>query len=262
MTRVLIVDDELIARRRVRRLLAVEKEIAIVGECGDGGSAVKMITDLEPDIAFIDVQMPELDGFDVVESVPPDKLPAIVFVTAFDRYALRAFEVHAIDYLLKPFTNERFHTALTRARIAARDPRATIGALVDHLRMRRRHPARIAVRVGERSIVIDWRDVDWIEAADNYVRLHIGAKDFLLRETITAIEAQLDPDRFARVHRSAIVQVDRIAEFQPSGHGDADLVLRNGVRLTLTRTWRDRVERLFRPTPLRRSKRGSPASNR
>jgi two-component system LytT family response regulator len=258
MTRVLIVDDELVARRRVRRLLAAEKEIAIAGECGDGASAVKMITDLAPDIAFIDVQMPELDGFDVVESVPPDKLPAIVFVTAFDRYALRAFEVHAIDYLLKPFTNERFHTALTRARerVAARDPRAAIGALVDHLRMTRRHPARIAVRVGERSVVIDWRDVDWIEAADNYVRLHVGAKDFLLRETIAAIEAQLDPDRFARVHRSAIVQVDRIAEFQPSGHGDVDLVLRNGVRLTLTRTWRDRVEWLFRPTARRRSNRG------
>jgi two-component system LytT family response regulator len=258
MTRVLIVDDELIARRRVRRLLTVEKEIAIVGECGDGGSAVKMITDLEPDIAFIDVQMPELDGFDVVESVPPDKLPAIVFVTAFDRYALRAFEVHAIDYLLKPFTNERFRTALTRARerVAAHDRRASVGALVDHLRMTRRHPARVAVRVGERSIVINWRDVDWIEAADNYVRLHVGAKDFLLRETISAIEAQLDPDRFARVHRSAIVQIDRIAEFQPSGHGDVDLVLRNSVRLTLTRTWRDRVERLFRPTSRRCSKMG------
>ncbi|HEV3060083.1 MAG TPA: LytTR family DNA-binding domain-containing protein [Vicinamibacterales bacterium] len=258
MTRVLIVDDERMARRRVRRLLTIEQEIAIVGECGDGGSAVKMITDLEPDIAFIDVQMPELDGFDVVESVPPDKLPAIVFVTAFDCYALRAFEVHAIDYLLKPFTNERFHTALTRARerVAARDPRAGIGALVDHLRMTRRHPARIAVRVGDRSVVIDWRNVDWIEAADNYVRLHVGTKDFLLRETIAAVGAQLDPDRFARVHRSAIVQVDRIAEFQPSGHGDVDLVLRNGVRLTLTRTWRDRVEWLFRPTSRRRSKRG------
>jgi two-component system LytT family response regulator len=257
IARVLIVDDEAMARRRVRRLLAAEPDVSVVGECADGASALKAINDLEPHIAYIDVQMPELDGFDVVQSVPPSRLPAIVFVTAFDCYALRAFDVHAIDYLLKPFTNERFRTALARARepLAARDRRADVGALVDHLRATRPHPARVAVRLGERFVVIPWRDVDWIEAADNYVKLHVGAKEYLLRETIAAIEERLDPERFARVHRSAIVQVDRIAEFHPAGHGDVDLVLRGGVRVTLTRTWRERVERLFRLAPARSERR-------
>jgi two-component system LytT family response regulator len=243
--RVLIVDDEAVARRRIRRLLAAEADVTVVGECADGASALKSIAKDKPDIAFLDVQMPELDGFDVVQSVPPPELPGIVFVTAFDRYALRAFDVHAIDYLLKPFTRERFRTALARARerLGSHD---NVAALREHLRATRHYPARVAVRAADRFVVIDWRDVDWVEAADNYVKLHVGATEFLLRDTLASIEKQLDPGRFARIHRSAIVQLDRIAELHPVSHGDVDLVLRGGARLMLTRTWREHVQRLFR----------------
>jgi len=245
--RILIADDEAVARRRIRRLLAGEPDIGSIAECADGASAVEAIDRDRPDIAFLDVQMPEVDGFDVVASVAPAALPAVVFVTAFDRYALRAFDVHAIDYLLKPFTRERFRTALSRAR--ERVERGTrdqpIAALVDRVRARRRYPPRVAVRAGSRFVVIEWREVDWIEAADNYVKLHVGGREFLLRETLASIEQQLDPDRFARIHRSAIVQLDRIAEIHPASHGDADVVLRNGPRLALSRTWRDAVQRLL-----------------
>jgi two-component system LytT family response regulator len=244
--RVLVVDDEAVARRRIRRLLAAEPDVSVVGECADGASALKAIAGEKPHIVFLDVQMPELDGFEVVQSVPPTELPSVVFVTAFDRYALRAFDVQAIDYLLKPFTRERFRTALSRAR-ARLDTRGdgNIAALVEHLRATNRYPTRLAVRAADRLIVIDWRDVDWLEAADNYVTLHVGAKEFLLRDTLAAIEKRLDPERFARIHRSAIVQLDRIVELHPASHGDVDVVLRGGARLVLSRTWRERVQRLF-----------------
>jgi two-component system, LytTR family, response regulator len=246
--RVLIADDEAVARRRIRRLLATDPDVSIVCECGDGASTLSSIVGDKPDIVFLDVQMPELDGFDVVQSVPSTDLPAIVFVTAFDRYALRAFDVHAVDYLLKPFTRERFRTAFSRARERL-DKRAHdehLDALIDHVRAKRRYPVRVTVRAADRFIVIDWRDVDWIEAADNYVKLHVGPKEFLLRDTLALIEKQLDPERFARIHRSAIVQLDRIAELYPAGHGDVAIVLRGGARLVLSRTWRERVQRLFR----------------
>lgn len=244
--RVLIVDDEAVARRRIRRLLAAEPDVTVVGECADGASALKAMAGDKPDIAFLDVQMPELDGFEVIQSVRPSDLPGVVFVTAFDRYALRAFDVQAVDYLLKPFTRERFRTALSRVR-ARLDRRShdNLAALLDHVRAARRYPTRVAVRAADRFVVIDWRDVDWVEAADNYVKLHVGAKEFLLRDTLAAVEKQLDPERFARIHRSAIVQLDRIAELHPASHGDADVVLRGGTRLMLSRTWRERVRRLF-----------------
>ena len=245
--RILIVDDEAVARRRIRRLLASEPDVDIVGECADGACAVRTIANDKPDIVFLDVQMPELDGFEVVMSIAATDRPGFVFVTAFDRYALRAFDVHAIDYLLKPFTRDRFRTALTRARDRharrGRDPR--VDALLTDLYGQRRYSARVAVRVGEKFVVVKWHDVDWIEAADNYVKLHAGPKEFLLRETLASLEHQLDPERFARIHRSAIVQIDRIAEIRPATHGDADVVLRTGATLVLTRTWRDRVLRLI-----------------
>jgi len=245
--RVLIVDDESVARRRIRRLLTAEPDVTVVGESADGASALTAIAKSKPDLAFLDVQMPELDGFGVVRSLPPSELPAIVFVTAYDRYALRAFDVQAIDYLLKPFTRERFRTALTRARERlqerARDDRLT--RLIDHLGASQHYPARVAVRTGDRFVVINWNDVDWIEAADNYVTLHVGAREYLVRDTLASVERQLDPERFTRIHRSAIVQLDRIVELHPATHGDVDVVLRDGARLTLTRTWRDGVQRRF-----------------
>ena len=246
--RVLIVDDEAVARRRIRRLLAGESDIAIVGECGDGASALRTIANDRPDLVFLDVQMPELDGFAVVRAAVPLGLPGVVFVTAYDRYALRAFDVHAIDYLLKPFSRERFSLALGRARdrLEHRVANGQMAALLEHLRKTPRHPARVAVRTADRLVVVGWRDVDWIEAADNYVKLHVGEKTHILRETLASIEKQLDPTRFARIHRSAIVQLDRIAELHPTSHGDVDIVLRNGTRLGVSRTWRARVEQLIR----------------
>jgi two-component system, LytTR family, response regulator len=244
--RVLIVDDEAVARRRLRRLLANEADVVVAGECGDGRTAVHAIARDAPDLVFLDVRMPELDGFEVVQSIAAAERPKIVFVTAFDRYALRAFDVHAVDYLLKPFTRERFHLALGRARErrAERPGDPRLPALLRDLRSAHRYPSRVAVRAGDKYVVVNWRDVDWIEAADNYVSLHVGPREFLLRDTLASIEQQLDPEQFVRIHRSAIVQLDRVVELRPATHGDVQVKLRNGACLALSRTWRQRVERL------------------
>ena len=242
--RALIVDDEAVARRRVRRLLSAEHDIAVAGECADGSAAVEMIAYERPDLVFLDVQMPELDGFGVVSALEPGTLPAIVFVTAFDRYALRAFDVHAIDYLLKPYTAERFRLAVQRARerIERRAIDSGLVSLAHALRETRHYATRLPVKTGGKIVLVDLRLVDWIDAADNYVRLHVGTREYLHRETLANLEKQLDPDRFARIHRSTIVQIDRIVELHPASHGDMDVVLRNGATLTLSRTWRERVE--------------------
>ncbi len=243
--RVLLVDDEAVARRRMRRYLAAESGVLVVGECGDGAAAVEAIHILGPDIVLLDVQMPELDGFGVLQALPPDERPAVIFVTAFDRYALRAFDLHAIDYLLKPFTRERFALALARAkeRVARRDRDDRLAALVEQLRTAPRRRARVAVRGANQITLVDWADVDWIEAADNYVTLHVGSKEYLLRNTLVGLEKELDASQFVRIHRSAIVQIDRIIELVPEPHGDVTLHLRDGVHLTLSRTFRERVER-------------------
>jgi two-component system LytT family response regulator len=245
--RILIVDDESVARRRIRRLLAAERDLTVIGECGDGESAIASITADRPDLVFLDVQMPERDGFEVLQAIPPPELPAILFVTAFDRYALRAFDVHAIDFLLKPFTRERFRIALARARerLERRDRDAGLAALAASLRERQRYLSRVPVRTAGRIVLVDLATVDWLEAADNYVRLHVHKREYLLRETLMSLEAQLDPDRFARIHRSVIVQIDRIVELHPATHGDFDVLLRDGTRLTLSRTWRDRLRGLY-----------------
>jgi two-component system, LytTR family, response regulator len=244
--RILIVDDESVARRRIRRLLASERDVTVIGECEDGESAVATIAAERPHLVFLDVQMPERDGFEVLQAIPTPELPAILFVTAYDRYALRAFDVHAIDFLLKPFTRERFRVALARARerLERRDRDAGLAALAASLRERQRYLSRVPVRTAGRIVLVDLATVDWLEAADNYVRLHVQKREYLLRETLAALESQLDPDRFARIHRSAIVQIDRIVELHPATHGDFDVLLRDGTRLTLSRTWRERLRGL------------------
>lgn len=245
--RVLIVDDEAVARRRIRRLLASEPGVAIAGECADGAAAMEAIEREPPHVVFLDVQMPELDGFELLRRIDPAALPAIIFVTAFDKYALRAFDVHAIDYLLKPFTRERFRLALDRARdrVSRHRVDAGLASLAAALRSRPRYLSRVPVRTASRIVLVDMATVDWIEGADNYVRLHAGPREYLLRETLAGLERRLDPERFARIHRSAIVQIDRIAELHSASHGDMDVVLRNGQVLTLSRTWRGRVRRHF-----------------
>ena len=258
--RVLIVDDEPVARRRLRRLLRDVPDVEVAGESGDGRSAVTDVRALVPDVVLLDVQMPEMDGFEVIGALaggPPGPpapvrrpLPAIIFVTAHDRYALRAFEVHALDYLLKPVTGERLAGAIDRARTriaerrgAAVDPRVL--ALLNDLASGRRFLTRLPVKSGGKVIVLLLADVDWIQAADNYVTLHAGADRFVARETIGRLERELDPERFVRIHRSAIVQVDRIKELLPDFHGDFTMVLRNGARVTLSRTYRAKVEQVL-----------------
>ncbi len=246
--RALIVDDERVARQRIRRLLAsTASDIAVIGECADGVTAVETIAREEPDLVFLDVQMPELDGFGVVSALDPAALPAIIFVTAFDKYALRAFDVHAIDYLLKPFTTERFRTAVLRARdrIQRRTLDNGLASLAHTLRERPRYLTRVSVKTAGKIVLVDAATVDWIEAADNYVRLHVGTREYLHRETLAGLEKQLDPERFVRIHRSALVQIDRIVELHPASHGDMDVVLRNGKTLTLSRTFVEGVRRVL-----------------
>jgi two-component system LytT family response regulator len=244
--RALIVDDEAVARRRVRRLLQREPDVDVVGECADGAAAVEAITAERPDLVFLDVQMPELDGFEVLQRLPRAALPAFVFVTAFDRYALRAFEVHAVDYLLKPFTAERFHAAVARVRERRTGPPDGLRALLDELQARAGYLRRLAVHAGRRVVLLDVQAIDWLQAADNYVTVHAGGREHLVRTTLAELERQLDPERFVRIHRSAVVAIDRVRELHPATHGDFDVVLHDGTHLTLGRRWRERLERALR----------------
>ncbi len=248
--RALIVDDEPLARARLRALLADEPDVEVVGECGDGLEAVAAVQDLTPDLLFLDVQMPTLDGFGVLEALEAGPMPAIIFVTAYDRYALRAFEVHALDYLLKPFDRDRFHKALERARAALDRPgkaeadQRLLGLLQDQKKAPR-PLERLLIKTAGRVFFLRTEEIDWIEAAGNYVRLHVGAEAHLLRETMNGLEARLEPARFLRIHRSTIVNVDRIQELQAWFHGDYLVILRGGTQLTLSRGYRHKVQEHF-----------------
>ena len=250
MLRVLIVDDEPVARRRIRRLLRADRDVDVVGEAADGAAAVQAIAEKQPDLVFLDVQMPELDGFGVLKRLGPASTPVVVFVTAFDQYALRAFEVHAVDYLLKPFTRERLFDAVARVRESRQagerraDPR--LAALLEELTERPRFLRRLPVRAGSRIVLIDAGEIDWLQAADNYVLVHAGGREYLMRETLTRLEGELDPHEFVRIHRSVLVRFDRIGDLVPTVHGDYRVTLKNGVQLTLSRTYRDRVERALK----------------
>lgn len=244
---VLIVDDEPVARRRLRRLLRAIADVAVAGECGDGATALDMIRELSPDIVLLDVQMPELDGFALLQAMSPEEIPVVIFVTAYDQYALRAFEVHALDYVLKPVEAERLTTAISRARVRVEERHGVrvddrVLALIETLAPGRKHLTRIPVRTEGRVHVLDLADVDWIGAADNYVTLHAGSREYLVRDTMGRLERELDPDRFVRVHRSSIVQIDRVRELLPDFHGDFTLVLKNGTMLTLSRGYRPKLE--------------------
>lgn len=242
--RILIADDEPVARRRIRRLLRSQADVDVVAEAGDGRAAVDAIYRLAPDLVFLDVQMPELDGFGVVSALPPPR-PAIVFVTAFDHYALRAFEIHALDYLLKPFTRERFEEAFARARRPkGADVDAALTALVDSL-ADRLYLTRLAVKDVGRIRLVDADDIEWIRAADNYVVVRAAGHDHLVRDTMDRLERELDPRRFVRIHRSTIVHIKRIKELRPALHGDMAIVMRDGTRFTLSRSYRERVSRVL-----------------
>lgn len=248
-TRTLIVDDELLARERLRQLLRDEPDIEIVGECADGEQALAAIRREAPDLIFLDVQMPELDGFGVLEAVTTEPPPVIVFVTAHDKFALRAFEVHAADYLLKPFDRERFKTALLHAvdRLKYRersDQSNAQAAVLAELKPPAKPLERLAVKTSGRVIFVKLEDIDYIEAAHNYVELHVQKQSHLLRETLNSIEARLPADRFVRISRSVIVNIDRVKELQPLFYGEYTLTLHNGARLTLSRRYRDKLQQL------------------
>jgi two-component system, LytTR family, response regulator len=244
---VLIADDEPLARERLRTLLTGEDWLDIVAECQNGQEAAESILKLQPDLVFLDIQMPGATGFDVIEAVGPDKMPLVVFVTAFDKYALKAFDVHALDYLLKPFDRERFHQALERARQQI-DRRSTgdlerrLLELVQDLKGPPHRLERFVIKSGGRVFFVRADEIDWIEAAGNYVKLHVANEAHLFRETMNALEAQLDPDTFFRIHRSHIVNIERVKELQPWFNGEYVVFLKNGTRLTLSRGYREKLQ--------------------
>jgi len=242
--RTLIVDDEPLARAMLRSFLAEDAEIEVIGECGDGYTAIEMIESAAPDLVFLDIQMPDLDGFGVLRALAPAAIPNIAFVTAYDQFALQAFDVNAIDYLLKPFDRERFERTLARAKqqIALQkreDAQAALLRIRSEQNARSQPVKRILVRSGEKAFFVRPEEISWIEAQGNYVALHVGAQSFLVRQTITALEATLDPAKFQRIERSRIVNLDAIREMLPAGRGEYEIVLKDGVTLKLSHTYRE-----------------------
>jgi len=247
--RTLIVDDEELARERLRQLLTNQPEIELVGECADGREAVAVIKQQTPDLVFLDIQMPELDGFAVLEAINVEPMPVIVFVTAYDKFALQAFEVHAVDYLLKPFDRERFESALRRAveQVRHREDgtRAEAqAAVLTGMQAPEKPVERLAIKSGGRIVIVKTTDIAWIEAAHNYVEVHDEKQAHLLRESISSIEARLPPDKFVRISRSVIINVDRVKELEPLFGGEYTVTLQNGQRLTLSRRYRHKLPKL------------------
>lgn len=264
----LVVDDEPLARRNLRVLLEADPEVELIGEASGGAEALALISEHSPDLVFLDVQMPELDGFGVLERLEAEKLPVVIFVTAFDKYALKAFDFHALDYLLKPFDDTRFEKALARAKqqLAQRElkdlSRRLISLLEDHGGAPRgvegaaappdspdkpaRYQTRFLIKSAGRVSFIRADEIDWIEAEDYYVKLHVKGRGHLLRETMNDIETRLDPEVFVRVHRSSIVNLERVRELQQLFGGDYAVVLHDGTQLKLSRARRERVESLLK----------------
>lgn len=240
---VLVCDDEPLVREGLRAFVERDGRLRWLGEARSGHEAVALVRQRRPDLLLLDIQMPELDGFGVLESLGPDVPPAVVFITAFDAYAIRAFDVHAVDYLLKPFEEERFTLAITRALTRLRDPEHPRGdgwrAARDDVRAGATRVRRLLVKDDGRIAVVPVDDIDWIEAADNYVKLHTAGKTWMVRESMRDIEQQLEGSGFARVHRSAIVNLARVRELQPLFGGEYCVVLTSGQRLTLSRGFRD-----------------------
>ena len=245
--RALVVDDEPLAREMIREMLAPDSDVEIVAECANGREAVDAIKSLRPDLVFLDIQMPELGGFEVLASFERELTPYVIFVTAYDQYAVRAFEVHAFDYLLKPFDNERFDAAWQRVKAQIKvdqsgEREQHILALLEELKSGPRHLERLVIKNGGRVFFLNVQDVYCIESEGNYVRVYDNQKGYLLRETISNLEEQLDPKQFRRIHRSAIVKIDRIKEMQPWFHGEYRIIMENGKELTLSRNYRQNFQ--------------------
>ena len=255
--RAAIVDDEPLARRRIRNLLVEARDVEVIAECANGKDAIESLEGSPPDLLFLDIQMPEIDGFDVLQAIGVDRVPAVIFVTAFDQFALRAFEAHALDYLLKPFDDERFEAALQRARERIRQQQRgeqdrRLQALLENVRSDHGYLRRLVVPSGHRSVFVRTEQIDWIEAERNYIRVHVnvgGGRAYLLRENLTRIASALDPAMFCRIHRSTIVNIDRIQTVETLFHGEYLVVLRDGTKLASGRAYRASVRALMGKQP-------------
>jgi len=242
--RTVIVDDERLARQRIRRMLAEQSDVAVTGEFAQAESAAEFLSQNETDLLFLDVQMPVMDGFALLETLSPERMPVVIFTTAYDEHAVRAFEVHAFDYLLKPFDDQRFGKTLDRARkyLAAQNGNSDrLMTLLDELRQARQEPVRFAIKSPGRVFLVRLEEIDWVEAADNYASLHVGSETHLVRETMNSLEGRLDGKKFLRIHRSTIVNADRIKELRPWFHGEYVVLLKDGTELTLSRTYREKI---------------------
>ncbi|HLM58784.1 MAG TPA: response regulator [Pyrinomonadaceae bacterium] len=248
--RAIIVDDVDLARERIKILLD-DPEVEVVAECANGREAVKAINSLKPDLVFLDVQMPKVGGFEVVEAVGVEEMPAVIFVTAYDEYALRAFEINAIDYLLKPFDRERLNKAVARAKrlIERREPAGKIEErlrrLLSEVRPEPKYLRRIPVKSARDTTLILAETIDWVGSAGHYLELHVGGETHLIREQLSRLEAKLDPEKFVRIHRSVIVNLDRVKSLRPLFNGDHIVVLKDGQELNLSRTYHDKLMELL-----------------
>lgn len=253
--RVVIADDERLARQKVRILLDSEPNVAVVAECQDGRQTISAINCLRPDLLLLDIQMPDLDGFQVLKEIPPPELPVVIFTSAYDQYAIRAFEAHALDYLLKPFDQERLHQALERARVELlksenRDITHRLIELLSHVKSDAAAKPiegenRLVIKTKGRVVFLDLEEIDWVEAAANYVRLSAGKESYLLRETISRVSGRLNPNEFVRIHRSTIVNVRKIKELIPVNSSEYVVVLKNGKELSCSRGYRCMLQRVI-----------------
>ena len=254
LIRVLLVDDEPLALSMMREMLQTDSQVEIVGESVNGREALNAIRALAPDLIFLDVQMPGLGGFEVLANLDESQTPYIIFVTAYDQYAVKAFEVHALDYLLKPFDQDRFNSCWQRARSRILSERnggmdQRILTLLEDLKAGNKYLERLVIKAGGRIYFLDTNEIDWIEAEGNYVSVHTAKKSHLLRETIGSLETQLDPKKFVRIHRSSIVRIASIRELQPWFHGEYRVNLENGTQLALSRNYRDKLQEALGKLP-------------
>jgi len=247
VVRTVVADDERLARQKLLILLKSEPQVKVVAECQDGKQAVAAIRNFRPDMLLLDIQMPQLDGFQVLGEIPPEEMPVVIFTSAYDQYAIRAFEANALDYLLKPFDQERLHHAVERARselFKSRDSEIThrILSLLSQVKSTTVPPSerdnRLVIKINGRVVFLDLDSIDWVEAAANYVRLYVGKESYLLRQPIARISERLDARHFVRIHRSAIVNVRKIRELIPVNSGEYVVVLKNGKELSCSRGYR------------------------
>ncbi len=248
--RLLIVDDEPLARDRIREMVKDDPEVQVIAEARNGLEALEAVARYEPDIVFLDIQMPDMDGFEVLKNLNAEPLPLIIFVTAYDQYALRAFDVHALDYLMKPFDRERFARALDHAKEQMKRPTdeqrdGKIMALLEEIKGSR-YLERFAIKTGEKVLLVRSEEVDSIEAEGNYVRINVAGTSYMLRETINSVESKIDPRTFVRIHRSTIVNINRVKELQAWARGEYRVVLLNGTDYTLSRGYREHFDNFIK----------------